>query len=568
MLLIPAPAVIFSGCNAVPSDLSMKFDSIVMLEIYNNYKGKALVEGLFQVRQGFAGIVLNLLTILALWYGFTSLPTRQYFKFLCRFRSQRLVFWSVVIARLLLFSSAFLVINGFLYAFARARGIVFSASDHIGIMGNLAAALVMLAVFFAVGVFFGKRGTSALSYILLFIAWYVLVFAIPGAMGAWAEKKLPDTIDDYQTELDNFETIVKFEIRAEAENKKFNRKNIVGARKIIKGFIENDYPKIHAHEGELKKRIESTIDTLSGISILCPTTFYMSSSNEMSSLGYLNFIAFYQYGREMKKKFVLFYIDRTYYHDPKVVVCFIKGNEDIFICSSRLPHYFLPGILLHLFYAAAILFFAYLRSGKWLFPSPKKPGQFNRIDINILKGRIITFSVDRIEFINQLENAFFGKLKKLSWKIIMAGIDITTGLKREFAYLVNPRHLPGELKPIHLLSLFKRLLNLTNEEMDKIINDCGKNIMEKYFSVIDMMDKAGFLLALVEVRTPGIIVFNAFTEGIPGKSRGELAERVEKLAEKGALIIDIVCGESYWLEPDTRVTAAFDDCNYKVLTNS
>ena len=43
VLLIPAPAVIFSGCNAVPSDLSMKFDSIVMLEIYNNYKGKALV---------------------------------------------------------------------------------------------------------------------------------------------------------------------------------------------------------------------------------------------------------------------------------------------------------------------------------------------------------------------------------------------------------------------------------------------------------------------------------------------------------------------------------------------
>lgn len=567
ILLIPAPAVIFSGRSVVPTGLTMKFDSIVMLQIFNNYKGKALADGMFQGRQGFAGIVLNLLTILALWYGFTSMPTLEYFKFLGQSRSKRLVFWSVAVSRFLLFSGAFLVINSCLYAFARARGIVFTAADHAGLLGNLAAALVMLAVFFAVGVFFGNRGASALSYILLFIAWYVLVFAVPGALGTWAERKFPDTFDDYQTELENFDTVVEFEKRAETENKKFDRKNIDGARKIIKKYIENDYPKIHAREGELKSRIESTIDTLSGLSILCPSTFYMSSSDEMSSLGYLNFLDFYQYGREMKQKFVLFYIHRTYYNDPGIMVSFIKGNEDIFTGSSRLPHYFIQGILLNLFYAAAILFFAYLRSKQWLFPAPKNPGQFNRVDINIPKGKIITFSVDRLEFVHQLVNFFFGQVKKLNWKFTMEGIDITIGLKEGFAYLVNPRHLPGELKPNHLLSLFKRLFTLADEELESIIKARGRDIMDKHFSAIDMKDKAGFLLALVEVRMPGIIIFNDFTGGIPGKSRIELAERVVKLTGSGVLIIDIVTGESYWLEADTRVTAAFDNGIYKLVTS-
>ncbi len=568
VLSVPTPAVIFSGRNPIPIDLTLKFDSIVMLQIINNYKGKSLANGMFQGREGFTGIVLKLATILVLWYGFASLPNRHYLKLLCRVSSKKRIFWCTVISRFMLFSTAFIIINGILYAIVRIRGIAFTGADHAGILGNLAAALVMMGVFFAVGVLIGNRETSALSYILLFILWYVLVTAVPGALGAWAEKNFPDAIKDYQTELDNFETLVEFEKYAEEKNKKFDRKNIDGARKVIKEYLGKYYPKINEREGKLKSSIESTIDTMDRLSILCPTTFYMNTSNEMSSRGYLNYIDFYEYGREMKQKFVRFYIDRTFYNDPKVMVSFIKGSEAIFTCRSRLPRHFLYGILLNLLYTAAILFAAYSGFKRWLFPAPKKPGQFNHININMAKRKIITFSVERIEFVLQLLNVFFGQVKRLRWKISLEGKDITSGLKGEFAYLFNPRYLPGELKPVHMLLLFKRLLNLTNEEIEKIINACGRKIIEKHFPDIEKVDKAGFLLALVEARTPGIIIFNDFTGGIPGKSRNELAELVEKLKDKGTLIIDIVSGESYWLEPDTRVTAAFDDGIYKLVTSA
>jgi hypothetical protein len=434
-------------------------------------------------------------------------------------------------------------------------------------MGNLAAALLMMAVFYALGALTGTRGSSALSYILLFIAWYVLVNAVPGALGNWAEKNFPDTGEDYQTELENFETVVAFEEYCRKIAGSFDRSQIDIERKFAEEYKDIYTDSIHSREGKLMKRIESGIDTLGKLSTLFPSTFYMNTSNEVSSSGYLNVIDFYQYGREMKQKFVRFYIDRTFYNDPKILVSFIKGNEDIFIASSRLPNYFLFGILLNLFYAAFILFFTYLRFKQWLFPAPKKPGQFSHIKITIAKNKIITFSIDRLEFVNQLENAFFSQLKKPGMKITMEGKDIAAGLKGVFAYLVNPRHLPGELKPAHLLSLFKRLLHLTGEEIEKIIDSCGRQIMDKHFSAIDLVDKAGFLLPLVEVRTPGILIFNDFTRGIPGKSRSDLADRVEKLKDGGAAVIDIVSGESYWLEADTRVTVAFDEGIYKVLTN-
>jgi hypothetical protein len=425
----------------------------------------------------------------------------------------------------------------------------------------------MLAVFYAVGVLIGTRGDSAFSYILLFIAWYVLVSAVPGMLGVWAGKNFPDAIEDYQTELDNFEILIEFEEYCQKISGSFSRNQIDIERKFAEDYWQTYIKKINTRESILKSRIESTIDTLSEFSILFPTTFYMNAGNEMSSLGYLNFIDFYQYGMEMKQKFVRFYIDRTFYNDPKVLVSFLKGNEDIFISRSRLPKYFVHGILLNLFYASAILLFAFLRFKRRLFPAPPKTGQFNHITIDITKNRIITFSIDRLEFVEQLVNVFFRQLKKLGLKITMEGKDITAGLEKGFVYLVNPRHLPGDLKPGQLLALCKRLFNLSHEEIKKIMDPFGRKIMDKPFSVIEEADKAGFLMALVEVISPVIIIFNDFTAGIPGKSRNRLAERVDILKENGVTIIDIVTGESYWLEADSRVTAAYDDGVYKLMTS-
>jgi hypothetical protein len=337
---------------------------------------------------------------------------------------------------------------------------------------------------------------------------------------------------------------------------------------ILKENLQKNYiKKINAREGKLKSRIESTIDTLGRLSVLFPSTFYMNTGNEISSLGYLSFIDFYKYGMEMKQKFVRFYIDRTFYNDPKLLVSFLKGNEDIFINRSRLPRYFVHGILLNLFYAAAILLFAYLRFKRRLFPAAQKTGQFNHININIDKSKIITFSIDRLEFVEQLLNVFFRQLNKFGLKITMEGKDISAGLKKGFAYLVNHRHLPGDLRPGQLLLLCKRLFNLSDEEIKKIMDSCKRKIMDKPFSVIEEEDKAGFLLALVEARPPGIIIFKDFIAGIPGKSRGRLSERVDILKEKGVTIIDIVTGDSYWLVADSRVTVAYDDGIYKLLTS-
>ena len=115
LLFKPSAAGIFCRNTAVPQDLMIKFDSIVMLQIYNNYKGKSLVRGIFPWRLDFSGIVMLLLSLQAIWYGLSATRSHEYLKFLSSSGSHGRVFFSIVVSRFLLFTFAFVVINMILY---------------------------------------------------------------------------------------------------------------------------------------------------------------------------------------------------------------------------------------------------------------------------------------------------------------------------------------------------------------------------------------------------------------------------------------------------------------------
>jgi hypothetical protein len=92
-----------------------------------------------------------------------------------------------------------------------------------------------------------------------------------------------------------------------------------------------------------------------------PSTFYLSTANEISGKGYQNFIRFYQYIQNLKWKFIRFYIDKRYYSDSSKVESFIKGNENLFYSETFYPRCFLQGGQLTLLYIMGLFIVSYAR---------------------------------------------------------------------------------------------------------------------------------------------------------------------------------------------------------------
>jgi hypothetical protein len=357
--------------------------------------------------------------------------------------------------------------------------------------------------------------------------------------------------------------VVDFEEYAVKENGKFDRKNIEKARKVIEKYQDIYYKKIKARERKLKFEISKQIDKLSKLSLFFPSTFYMNTTNEVSSRGYLNYLGFYGYGEEMKDKFVLFYIDRTYYHDPKVLVPFITGDEDIYKARSRLPRYFTFGFLLHLFYGFVFLLASYFSFSRRLFPRAKNPGAFADFQLELKNNSKSTISINRVEFLEQLLKWFFGRSTGMQWKLILEGKIISNGCPKKWVYLPDTGEFPADITGMQLLCLFKRIGRLPKEAVEKIISLFDPELLKKRFKHVDASDKAQILLVICSFMHPEVYILKDFSTGIPCEKWKELEARLNAVLGKNTILIDITTNDRYWLStPDTQVFVIYKNGKY------
>jgi hypothetical protein len=512
------------------------------------------VRGIFPWRFDFSVVVMLLVSLYAIWYGLNSVKSPGYLKFLGSTRPHKRVFFSIVLSRFLLLTAAFVLINIILYGFTRARGIEFTAADHIGLLWQLSTTLVILGIFFFLGAFIGRWGHSIMCYLLMFMTWLGLVFAVPVSLGVLAEKIFPDSIEDYQAELDNFKTVVDFEEYCDKIAGPFDRKNIETEKEFAKKYSLIYKNQIQAREGKLKFTIGKNIDTMSKVSLFFPTTFYMNTGNEISSRGYLNYLDFYGYGQEMKHKFVLFYIDRTYYHDPKEMVPFIIGDEDIYTGRSRLPGYFFFGFALNLFYGIFLLWAAYYSNQHHLFPLTKNPGDFSEFNLELTGNTKNSISIRQADILDQLIKFFFGQSTGIPWKLFLDGKNISGGFTGKCICLPDPAEIPVDITGMQLIYLFKRICQLSKQAIDQIVSDLGKELLQKRFKKLEAYEKAKILLGISRFFQPGVYLLKDFSNGIPYEQWHELETRLDTLLEANTIIIDITTNDRYWISsPDTQV---------------
>ncbi len=553
LYVMPTTSII-SNETTIPEDLSSKIEGFSKFQISNNFKGKVLASQGKGVQPCIAVIIKLLISLMAIWSCFEIVQKMDFLKSLASIWSCLKSFLYTTISRFLLFILTFLLVMGIVFLFIRIRGVTFKSEDLPVIAGFLLDAVVFLGLFFFLGALFGLLSNKKAAILLIFISWFGINIANYWFIKPAIEPGFPDALKDYQTVLDIKTIFTDFEIYAEKRYGKFDRKNIEVNRKVIEDLWKNYYlEKIVPLQKKLMDMIARSIEKDRSISKFFPGLFFDMTANEASGGGYESYMLFYEYSMQMQAKFVRFIIDRTYYNDPKIMVNFIKGDEDIFIGKSSLPPNFWSGWAIQFGYLVLIILAGCFLYKRKMHPKPKNPRDFDNIKIEFTSGENsdIIDKTNRKEFGQQLENVFFGKCRDLKWEVTMDGKSMLTGKKHKFLFIFKHNQVPHEWKIKHMLRFFKHLLHLDDEDLESLYIEkpveTRKKWMNKFYHELEIEEQYVLLISLFMLAKKQVYLCNNFAYYIPEDLRLKLYRLIDKIQPAGTMIIDINQIDGKWM---------------------
>jgi hypothetical protein len=431
---------------------------------------------------------------------------------------------------------------GIVFCYIWIRGVIFSSGDIFVIAGFLLEAVVFLGLFFYLGALFGLLRNKKVAIFLIFISWFGINIANYWFIKPAVEPGFPDALKEFQTVLDKFKEYTNFEASAEKKHGKFDRKNMEKARIVIEDFWANYYPKkIAPLEKKLRDMIAVSIEKDHKISKFFPGTFFDMTANEVSGRGYTNYLLFYDYAVAMQTKFVRFIIDRAYYNDPKIMVNFIQGDEDIFYGKAALPPNFWTGILIQLGYLVILIIACYFCFLRKMFPRPKDAKAFDRVSIELQSGENITLKdyTDDDNIRTQVVNTCLGEGRVNDWRITLDDKPLGKEGIEGILHIPNIKDIPGELKGKHLVRFFKRVFNLPAQTITQLETEIGKEQLKKFFRKMEIEKQAKLILSLFFLANRRYYVTNNFPAGIPFNYFSKLENHVKDHQPAGSMIIDL-----------------------------
>lgn len=367
VLFIPSPLSIYFVNSSTISGLTANVDSGERLNIYNSFKeGRTLFADKGGGFKDFSGIMFLLGSLLILYLGYESFIHRDYLRFIYGFVNYKKLFFSTVLSRVFILVFLFLFNAGISLILLEMKGVRFLEGEYTHFFLYLLILVLLLVFFFALGTIAGSFKSRFVGFVMVIISWFVLVFLFPGIVNTITSRKADNILSNYKLELQKLKSLMDFERESLEKYGDTTKDNIGAVRKSVEDFLEKGFPKIHAFEERLRDEMEENIRSFEFLSSFFPSTLYLSAGNEISSKGYENFILFFNYIRELKKKFLRFYLDHRYYLDGMLdksikVEPFIKGNENLFSAKSMTPRGFGMAIVLTVMYIVGLFVISYYR---------------------------------------------------------------------------------------------------------------------------------------------------------------------------------------------------------------
>lgn len=560
LLFLPAPfSVLFTNTSIVP-EMTAFIDSGERLNINNPLIGK----NIFGIRKfgfsDFSGILLFFGSLLALFYGYETLYYKEHLKSLSSLTRPIPLFFSLIISRLLIIILLLFAIVGGAFLLFILNGL------SVPLDGNLAGfmlSIILSAVFFFfIGTAVGTVSAKLTAIPILLSIWFIFVFVIPASINSYIDSKSSFIKPVYKMEIEKIKIVMDFEkkIMQKGLSYKYGEKLKEPLKLEILGYWNNEFKKMTLLEKEMYLLMRKNMDSLECLSVLFPTTHYLSVANEVSSRGYENLLDFYDYTREQKVKFFKNYIDKVYFSNYSKVESFTKGDENVYYARSRLPGTFVYGIGLTLGYILLVGTLTYVRYRKtffYTFRTLTSDGTGREHpDLKFSRGQFRVFNVENKEFLNRLysrlssQNRTAGtaglmKQNQPDFHCLMDAID-NKGQKNSalFFYLCSPESLPGDINVRNYFQLMARLSGYPRSEAYSLFERIASSgsstpsrLKSKRLSQLKKSEKAEFLLALTWMVDASVFLVHDVARGMSRTFTVQFKDRMNQLAESGKLVL-------------------------------
>ena len=517
------------------SELEFFFDSGVRTKISKPQNDANIFEKPTGGSLDLSWFKLMLMSIFVMAWGFFSIrDSEKYYKFLLNFARRGSVFWGVFLSRALL-------ILFFLFMEFSLTIILFFANG-IGILPVLWGLLIFLLVsclvllfFFFLGYLSGTTENKTKAAVTAVSALLIFVFLWPVGLNTIFSKKADNNMMSiYELEIRKMKILTGFEKLINQKSKKAKtREEMIELNKTLaKQYLDNEFSKIENLEMKMIEAIREKAEEFQLWSIFNPVTFYKSVNNELSSMGYNEYLRFYRYSLEKFKGFVRFYFDNRLYKKNPKVISYLKDDEYIFKAKPSLPKYFGVGVLFTLFWVILLGWISYLRFVGSIYPVPENKNAFSDLSLKFKKGEHLVYYCEGKDFSNQVYNIFSGQDKGIPGTMTVEDKNIFAGKKQDFVYLPSPGRIPGNLKLKSLLSLVQAPL----DEKQKLKEKLGKKI-KKRLAELTRPEQVKFLLSLGKLRNADLYLLDDIFSTLPNHMTEGIFEEIK---EKDTLILEFV----------------------------
>jgi hypothetical protein len=344
-------------------------------------------------------------------------------------------------------------------------------------------------------------------------------------MKSMINKNDNNTTGNYKIESKKIDMVTGFEKEAKEKYGEFKDVDIETAKMIIESYWNKYYPQIEAVERNYHRDIESRNREKMTAMQWTPATFYHLTTREASSMGLVNKSTFHAHLIGKQKEFARFYIDRCFYHDPREMVSFIKGDENLFMAEGSLPPGFPAGIISQSCLCFFLLLVSLARFKKQVPPHKEKTltGK-TRQDLAPKQGQLKVLLLKNSNF---SQNAYHY-------------LAASPGGSWLFVYLCHPGHLPGFIKVKAFIKFMLLLMGVTKDMQRTILEKLQpakfKGKLVRHLSPLERGEVLLTILTGLKNRRP-LFLLNDIAERYPFEFTIMIKDWIKEMKQAGAFVL-------------------------------